>query len=126
MPRYFSAMSSSLGCFGPVSYHDLLTSSCRYSANASASRSASALTMIDLLAQHRKAHAVLEGKVVAVRPRRPEAVHAACLQPAVGLDLVEQLLCVPEQLPRCRAVGWAVEDRGVLALQLPSMEEEGP
>ena len=46
IPRKRSAISSSFGSYGPVSYQAFRATSCRYSANASARRSASALTMI--------------------------------------------------------------------------------
>ncbi len=46
MPRKRSSISCSCRSFGPVSYQSRRATSCRYSANASASRSASALTMI--------------------------------------------------------------------------------
>src|SRR5205085_576645 len=46
MPRNFSATSSSGACLGPRSYQSRRATSCRYSAKASARRSASALTRI--------------------------------------------------------------------------------
>ena len=46
MPRKRSAISCSVGSFGPVSYQARRATSWRYSANASARRSARALTMI--------------------------------------------------------------------------------
>ena len=46
IPRKRSAISCSGASFGPVSYHARRASSCTCSARASASRSASALTMI--------------------------------------------------------------------------------
>ena len=82
--------------------------------------------MVHLLAEHRKPHPVVEREVVSVGVRGPKAVDAAGFQPPLCLDLVEQLLRVGEQLARRGAMRGVVEDRGVLALQLPGMEEKGP
>jgi len=54
----------------------------------------------------------------------PEAVDALGLEPAVGLDFVEHLFGVAEQLACDRAVGWAVEDGGELAFQFSQGEED--
>ena len=84
------------------------------------------VAVVDLLAQHRKARAVLEDDVVALGGRGPETVDAFGPQPVVGLDLVEHLLGVPKQLARDRAVRRALQDGGELSLQLPGVEEKGP
>src|SRR5205807_6276888 len=84
------------------------------------------VAVVDLLPEHGEPHSVVERDVIAVGARRPETVDAACLEPAVGLDLVEQLLRVAEELARGSALRGAVQDRRVLALQLPGVEEEGP
>ena len=84
------------------------------------------VAVVDLLAQHRKARAVLEDDVVALGGRGPETIDAFGPQPVVGLDLVEHLLGVPKQLARDRAVRRALQDGGELSLQLPGVEEEGP
>src|SRR5947209_496621 len=73
-----------------------------------------------------RVHRVVERDVVAVGARGPETVNAACLEPTVGLDLVEQLLRVAEELARGRALRRAVQDRRVFALELPGVEEERP
>src|SRR5437660_11394398 len=62
------------------------------------------VAVVDLLAQHRKARAVLEDDVVALVVRVPETVDAFGPQPVVGLDLVEHLLGVPKQLARDRSL----------------------
>ena len=84
------------------------------------------VAMVDLLAQHREAHAVFENDVVSVSARRPEAVDATRVQQALRLDLAQQLLRVTEQLARRGALRRAVEDCRVLALELPRVEEERP
>src|SRR5438552_13376034 len=84
------------------------------------------VAVIDLLPKHREADAVVERDVVAVCPRRPETVDASRLQPPPGLDLVEQLLGVAEELPRGRALRRAVEDGRAVAPELPRVEEEAP
>jgi hypothetical protein len=75
-----------------------------------------------LLAQHREAGPAVHDDVVAVRVRGPEAVDPARLQQVARDDLVEQGEPVVEQLPGRRLV----QDRRVLALQLPGGEEELP
>ena len=82
--------------------------------------------MVDLLAKHREPHAVVERDVIAVGVRGPEAVDAAGFQPLIRLDLVQQLLRVFEQLTCSSAMRGVVENRWVLALQLPRVEEERP
>src|SRR5204862_8036768 len=84
------------------------------------------VAVVHLLAEHREPDAVVEGDVVAVGARRPEAVDTGRPQPALRLDLVQQLLRVAEQLASRRALGRAVQDRRVLALELPGVEEERP
>ena len=47
MPRKRSAINCSVESLSPCSYHSCRATSCRYSANASARRSASAFAMIE-------------------------------------------------------------------------------
>ena len=82
--------------------------------------------MVGLLTQHREADAAVEHDVVALGPRRPEAVDAARLQRSVGGDLVEQLVRGLEEVARDLALLRVVEDRRVAALELPGVEEERP
>ena len=82
--------------------------------------------MVALLAQHRKAQAVRQRDVVALRGGRPEAVHAPCLQELAGDDLVQELVCVLVELAGRLADDRVVQDLGEAPLQLPGVEEESP
>jgi len=79
--------------------------------------------VVGLLPQHRQTHPVVEHDVVALRVRAPESVDAFCSQPALGLDLVQQLLGVAEELARCGAMRWALEDRRELSLELQAWKK---
>src|SRR6476660_9455777 len=82
--------------------------------------------MVDLLPEHRQPDAVVQDDIVALRMRAPETVDTLRTQPTLGLDLLQKLLGVAEELARRGAMRWALEDRRELPLQLPRMEEEGP
>ena len=68
-----------------------------------------------LLAEHRKAQAAVQDEIVLLGARRPEAVHAACLERLVGDELIEQVVRGREELPRGLALLGVVEDRGEAA-----------
>ena len=82
--------------------------------------------MIGLLPEHREADVAVDDEVVVLGVRRPESVDAACLQRALGGDLVEQLVRIREQVARDLSLLRVVEDRRIAALELPRVEEERP
>ena len=64
--------------------------------------------------------------VVALAPAAPQADGAARRDPALGDDLVEHRLGIVEQAARAFADDRIVEDRGIIAGQLPGAEEGRP
>ncbi len=82
--------------------------------------------MVGLLTKHREADAAVQDDVVTLGPGRPEAVDAARLQRSVGGDLVQQLVCVLEELACNSPLLRIVEDRRVAPLELPGVEEVRP
>jgi hypothetical protein len=69
---------------------------------------------------------LIEDDVVANRRGRPEPVSAACGQPVLANDAVEQRLGIVVQLSRGRAVLRVIENPRHPSLQLPRVEEERP
>src|SRR5439155_18026040 len=80
------------------------------------------VAVIRLLAQEAEARSLVQDDVVALGRRRPEAEDASRDEEPLLDDPVEQALRVVEELAR-RGL---LEDRRVLALQLPRVEEELP
>ena len=85
--------------------------------------------LLHLLAEERQADLRIPGQrhhIVAVAAAAPQADHAARLQPMFGDDPVEHLLRIGEQAARAFADDRVVEDRGIIARQLPRAEEGRP
>ena len=85
--------------------------------------------LLHLLAQEGQAGLVVAGEdedVVALAPAAPQADRAARGQPMLGDDPVEHRLGVGEQAARALADHLVVEDRGIIAGQLPGAEEGRP
>ncbi|KIU01220.1 hypothetical protein QU38_02440, partial [Staphylococcus aureus] len=89
-----------------------------------------ALALGDLLAQHRQRDMLLvadmDDDVVALAAARPQPGDAACGQPFLIDDPVEHLLRIGEQAGRALADHLVLQDRRIIAGQLPGAEEGRP
>ena len=89
----------------------------------------SALALLHLLAKEGEAGPVVAGEdedVVALALAAPQADGRLRRDPALGDDLVEHRLGVVEQAAGALADDFVVEDRGIVAGQLPGAEEGRP